>query len=383
MRLSLKSLLPDLPRLREDPLGFLQALAQRGDRFVLPRPPVAFLFDPEGVEKALLEAKTSKKTFQYRGLSRVTGKGLLTDDGEGWKKARLALKDPFLPRAMPALRPLLEEEAEAFFSGWRPGKRELEREMLALSLRFLGRAYFGGPLPEEVAEASLRALTQVVAAAKTPWLLLSPAHRAALARERKWLLGQAASLLARFPPLKALPEERAMAEAVTLLIAGHETTASALSWSLYLLTKHPVHIPRLLEGEEYALWTFQEALRLYPPAWVITRRLEAPLALAGLRLPPGTLLVLSPFATHRTRFQDPLAFWPERFRKMPRPGAYFPFGLGGRTCLGKDFALLEGVVALRALFARYRLELLEEPGLEAGVTLRPKGGLWAVVREAG
>ncbi len=383
MTLSLRALAPDLPRLRENPLGFLQTLAGKGGRFFLPRPPVAFLFDPEGVEKVLLQAETSKKTFQYAALARVTGKGLLTDDKPGWKKARTALKDPFLPKAMPALKPLLEEEAEAFFSAWRPGAKDLEHEMLALSLRLLGRAYFGGPLPQEVAEASLAALDQVMRATKTPWLLFSPLHRRALAREKRRLMRAAASLLVRFPPLRALPEERALSEAMTLLIAGHETTASALSWSLYLLMKHPGHVPKLLESEAYALWVFQEALRLYPPAWVLSRRLEAPLVLPGLSLPKGTLLVLSPFATQRTQVEDPLTFRPERFKTPPRPGAYFPFGLGQRICLGKDFALLEGVVALRALFARFRLGLLKEPGLEAGVTLRPKGGLWAVVSEEG
>lgn len=380
-RLDLLSLLPELPGLREDPLGFLLKMAARKDRFLVQpplAPPMALLFDPEGVERALL-ARGNKRTFQYRSLMRLTGRGLLVDEGKTWKEARLALKDPFLPKAMPGLKPVLEEEAERALEEWRPGRVDLEERMLELSLRFLGRAYFGEALPSEIARASLEGLKEVMAPTKTPWLLLHPGHHLALRRARRRLEKEALRLI-HTPLLRSLPRRRALAEGITLLVAGHETTASALSWSLYLLMKHPEHIPALLESETYALWVFQEALRLYPPAWILTRRLEEPLDLDGWRLPRGSLLVLSPYATQRTHHPDPLAFQPERFGKTPRPGAYFPFGLGARTCLGKHFALLEGVVALRAILRRFELRLLEEPSLEAGVTLRPKGGLWTEVR---
>ncbi|MGQ9692922.1 MAG: cytochrome P450 [Thermaceae bacterium] len=380
-RLTLKALLPQLPKLREDTLGFLLELASQGDRFLVQpplAPPIAFLFDPEGVEKALL-AKGNKRTFQYRSLMRLTGRGLLVDDGQSWKEARLALKDPFLPKAMPGLKPILEEEAERALEEWRPGRVNLEEKTLELALRFLGRAHFGEALPTEIVKASLEGLKEVMAPTKTPWLLLHPGHHLALRRAKRRLEKEALSLI-HTPLLRSLPRGRALAEGITLLVAGHETTASALSWSLYLLMKHPGKVPAVLESETYARWTFQEALRLYPPAWILTRRLEEPLDLDGWRLPKGSLLVLSPYATQRTHHPDPLEFRPERFQKAPRPGAYFPFGLGGRTCLGKHFALLEGEVALRAILRRFELRLLEEPSLEAGVTLRPKGGLWAEVR---
>ena len=119
---------------------------------------------------------------------------------------------------------------------------------------------------------------------------------------------------------------------MTLLVAGHETVASALTWSLLLLSHHPEWQERVAESEEAALAAFQEALRLFPPAWILTRKAESPFLLDGTPLPPGTTLVLSPYVTQRLYFPDGEGFRPERFleeRGTPS-GRYFPFGLGQR-----------------------------------------------------
>ncbi|MEN2982360.1 MAG: cytochrome P450 [Thermus sp.] len=383
--LDLRRALPDLRRLREEPLAALLAWGRAHPRLHLPLPgmPLFLVFDPEGVERVLL-GPDAKATFQYQELARLTGKGLLTDWGPGYRKARKALKDPFLPRAVAGYRPLLQEEAEAFFAPWRPGeRRDLDREMLHLSLRFLGRALWGRPLPERIAGLALSALERILTRMQHPFSRLDLLSEWRFHRDKKALEQEALPLLQE-PPLNALPRERALAEAKTLLVAGHETTASALTWSLYLLSHKPEWQEAVAQSPSHALAAFQEALRLYPPAWILTRKAEAPLDLGKEEVPRGSTVVLSPYVTHRLHFPEGEAFRPERFlgeRGTPS-GRYFPFGLGQRLCLGRDFALLEGPVALMAFFRRFRLSPLPEPRVHAGVTLRPEGGLWAVLEGA-
>lgn len=377
------SLLPQLRGLRDDPLGALLAWGRLAPRLDFPIPgfPLALVFDPEGVERVLLTTDLSKRTFQYGSLRRLTGQGLLTDDGISWRTTRKALKDPFLPRAVHGYRPLFEAESERFFAAWQGGNKDLDHEMLALSLRLLGRALFGAPLPEQLAELTLVALDHLMARTRTPLAWLNPWAEARF-RRVKGALYRAAEALIAHPPLNALPRERALSEAVTLLVAGHETVASALTWSLYLLSRHPEHLEPLLADESYALDVFHEALRLYPPAWIITRRLERDFTLGDHPLRKGTTVVLSPYVTHRLAFDDGESFRPERFRRESSTpsGRYFPFGLGQRLCLGRDFALLEGPIVLRGLFRRFRLEPIPPPDILAQVTLRPRGGLWAHIQ---
>jgi cytochrome P450 len=338
-----------------------------------------FFFDPEGVRLVLLGLE-SKATFQYQELSRLTGRGLLTDWGPSWKEARKAIQDPFVPRSVAGYRQTFEEEAETFFSAWRPGqRRDLDREMLALSLRFLGRALWGRPIPEALTEHALAALERIMVRMQNPFSRLNLLAEWSFHRHRRALEREARGLL-NLPPLSALPQERALAEAKTLLVAGHETTGSALTWTLYLLSQEPFWQSRAAEDFAFALSAFHEALRLYPPAWIITRRATSPLE----GMPPGATAVLSPYVTHRLYFSEGESFLPERFLKeSPLPsGRYFPFGLGKRLCLGRDFALLEGPVAIMAFFRRFRLSPLPPPPVHAGVTLRPKGGLWAILASA-
>jgi cytochrome P450 len=383
--LDLKAALPQLRRLREAPLEVLLAWGKGHARLRLPVPgmPLFLVFDPEGVERVLL-GEENKATFQYRELSRLTGRGLLTDWGEGWKRARRALKDPFLPRAVAGYRKAWEEEARAFFGAWKEGeRRDLDKEMLHLSLRLLGQALWQRPLPEALAERALSALERIIARTQNPLARLDLLGEWRFQKDKEALEKEAEALL-QVPPLSALPRPRAMAEAKTLLVAGHETVASALTWSLFLLSRRPDWQGLVAQSFPHALAAFQEALRLYPPAWILTRRAETPLDLGGDLVPRGATVVLSPYVTQRLHFPEGEAFRPERFleeRGTPS-GRYFPFGLGKRLCLGRDFALLEGPIVLQAFFRRFRLSPLPEPKVHAGVTLRPEGGLWAPLEAA-
>jgi cytochrome P450 len=185
-----------------------------------------------------------------------------------------------------------------------------------------------------------------------------------------------------------------------MVIAGHETVASSLSWTLHLLATHPEAQLRL-HGELDAVlgdrtpswadvadlrWTravVEESLRLFPPAWVLSRRALVDDVVDGVPVPAGTLVIISPWLLHRrpADYERPEAFSPSRFhddaaRRGP-DGSYLPFGAGPRLCIGRDFALVESVLVLAALLRRFRVEPVADRRVrvDALVTLRPRGGM--------
>ena len=199
---------------------------------------------------------------------------------------------------------------------------------------------------------------------------------------------------------EAMPDRLIVDNVVTFLIAGHETTSQALTWSLYLLALFPEWQEKLREevagvagnrgiGREdigklpLLDAVFQEAMRLYPPAPVIMRRTVKPTTLGGVSLDAGATVSVPVYVVHRHRklWQDPLSFDPSRFSAEAKAGrhrcAYMPFGAGPRTCIGATFAMVEGKAILATLLARARFELPEgeEPVPLARITLRPKDGL--------
>jgi cytochrome P450 len=197
-------------------------------------------------------------------------------------------------------------------------------------------------------------------------------------------------------------------EVMTLLLAGHETTANALTWAFYLLSQNPGAEERLhreldavlggrpattddLPALGQAERVFAESMRLYPPAWGLGRRVVRDIEIGGFRVAAGSLVSVSPFVTHRDpRFwPDPLRFDPDRFlpeAKAARPRfAYFPFGGGSRQCIGEPFAWMEGVLVLATLAQKWRFTLAPGHPVEtqALVTLRPRYGMRMVARRRG
>ncbi len=179
-------------------------------------------------------------------------------------------------------------------------------------------------------------------------------------------------------------DEQIRDEVMTLFMAGHETTANLLTWTFYLLAKHPQVDERLGEAaragdREYVLRVVKESLRLYPPAWLIGRESRHEVTLVdGSRIPPKTTVFVSPLLLHRRPefFPDPMRFDPDRWDGFePQPFAYVPFGGGARRCIGDEFAWQEAAIVLAAIARRYRFTM--EPGIEVGtlplVTLRPDG----------
>jgi cytochrome P450 len=195
-------------------------------------------------------------------------------------------------------------------------------------------------------------------------------------------------------------------EVVTLMLAGHETTAVALSWTFLLLSKHP-DVARKLAAEvddvlgdraapaiedlarlRYTGWVVDESMRLYPPVWMVERQAIADDVIGGYRIPAGTYVGVSPWTLHRhpAYWENPEGFEPERFapeREKERPRyVYLPFGGGPRTCIGNSFALMEAKILLATISKRYTLALRpgERPEMDSGVTLRPKRGIHVLPR---
>jgi cytochrome P450 len=176
---------------------------------------------------------------------------------------------------------------------------------------------------------------------------------------------------------------------MTLFVAGHETTAQALSWAWYLLARNPAVMDRLRrEGQSYALLAIKEAMRIYPPAYAIARSTLRATKIGDFSLEADEMVVIAPWLLHRNPryFPKPLEFRPERFLEegqWPR-FAYIPFGGGRRICIGNQFALMEAQIVLTTIASALDIELVSprEPVAEPLLTLRPKGGIQVRIRHS-
>ncbi|HSV85100.1 MAG TPA: cytochrome P450 [Levilinea sp.] len=431
-------LLKQLNKIRHNaPEYLLDASRRYGDLvfFDVPRNPAYFINHPDLIKHVLLDnhRKYSKKTMQYNSLSEITGQGLLTSDGAYWLRQRQLMQPSFdRPRLM-ALDRVIVPAALAMLERWegiahKGDPLDVDREMMVLALEIVGKALFSIELSREakrLVDAVLTALDYIVGRARNPTalssqpFLLTPRkarfnaavstldltvydmiyQRQAAGDAGDDLLGM---LLRARDPQNGSPmtPEQVRDEVITILIAGHETVASALTWSCYLLAKNPpqweqmhAEVSRVLGANlptpaslidiPLTGQVFSEALRLYPPAWLITRKAIEADQIDGIDIPAGASIIISPYAVHRHPqfWEDPERFDPSRFspeREINRPRfAYIPFGGGPRLCIGDQFAMIEAQTVLAMVTQRFRLELLPHRPIEADslVTIRPRHGL--------
>lgn len=429
-------MLAGMRRISVDPLAFLAEQWHRhGDvvQFPIPSPPTYLVCHPDDVRAVLVGAarQTSKQTLQYRALSRVTGHGLLTSDGTQWRTHRRVLQPAFHPSTLPGVAQHTERAAAGLVAALRAagdrGVVDVDPPVMAMALEVVGDSLFGhelGPVADRLAEATLAALGEVVSMARMPlraprWVP-TPGNRR-MAHAMAELDAAVAAILATRaadgpsqPPTMLdlmlaadLSAQEVRDEIVTFLVAGHETVASALTWALLLVAGRPDVADRVaaearevlggsttpaggarpqepvsmqqLARLEHSRAVVDEAMRLYPPAWLITRRTATDLTLGGCHVPGGSLLILSPWIVHRhpDAWPDPESFDPGRFldaevRSGAARTAYLPFGQGPRMCIGRDFAYAEAVLALSLVCRAVRLAPTGAPprGLPL-VTIRP------------
>jgi len=423
------------PGISTDTLRFLRAVRQRYGpviQFPVPNPPTFLIDDPHIARQVLLayDADFDKDTVQYRALAMVTGDGLLAAANATWRGQRPVVQPAFHRRVADRLVADTLAAAQRQVARWERAPAgsvvDIETAMMRVGLEVVGKHLFDADLrasAPQLATATLDALDAVIASVRPPWSALqglpTPARRryqramvelddavAALVadRLRRGKAGQGEDLLGLL--LAGYPDDPLSIrnQIITFLVAGHETVASALTWTLGLLAHHGTEqqllqreVDELLGDRDAELADFDrlpvvracfdEALRLYPPAWIITRSASRPMVLGSREIPGGALIIISPWLLHRdpNRWPLPDAFLPQRF--AGRPGAYarsattraeyLPFGTGQRLCIGRDFALVEACIVLATLSRRFTFlpDSAKLPSVDPLVTLRPTGGL--------
>lgn len=431
-------MLGSFSQIRRDPRQFLiDTWRAHGDvvQFPIPRPATYLISNPQDARTVLVSPARdqSKRTLQYDNLAEVTGNGLLTCDDPPWRDHRRLMQPAFHADEMATVIAESWSALDGMVGSADARGRvvDLEHVMLSVSMQVVAAALFGSDWHRQassITTASQLALDCVVARARNPlppprWLP-TPGNRQLAAATRRidravdTLLSQRLNqaprgdfvdlLIAGLRTADGDLDRRAVRdELVTFIVAGHETVASALTWTWYLLMRDDHVLARLtdeaadapfesLSSHEqltqlpYTRAVIDEALRLYPPAWVMTRRLNQPITLesraaqeaASPTLPQDALVIISPAVVHQhpEAWQHPTVFDPERFmgvNSRMHPG-YLPFGLGPRMCIGRQFALDEAAVVLFRMVRELTVTPVDDRPITpySQVTLRPKRGLW-------
>jgi cytochrome P450 len=412
---------------RRDPTNFLEQIARTHGDVVYShfgRIHLYLVNHPDHLEHVLVTRRDRYGKDQFlRSLAPVLGQGLLLAEGQLWKTQRRRMAPAFAHRHVGQYAPAIAACTRDHVARWRPGEViDVGAEVMRLTLDIALRALFGTDAGDDPARVG-RAVTvmsehfahRLGNPLAPPRWLPTPGNRA-LERAIVELDAVVARILAArrsSPPAaeprdlldmllaardddgSAMDDRQLRDEVLTLLLAGHETTAQALTYGLYLLSRHPeidaalaaeraalgapptlADLPCLPLHEQVAL----ETLRLYPPAATIGREALQDDEIAGWQIPRGAIVVMSQWVMHRDPrfYPDPTRFHPQRWtaefkRQLPRL-AYFPFGAGSRVCIGEAFAMLEARLALAVLLADRRLVPVDDAPLQVypSVTLRPK-----------
>jgi cytochrome P450 len=424
----------NIAEFRDDRLGLLMRLpreygdiAEIGAGLLLR---VVVVSAPELCHEVLsVKADSFTKGLGLSVLARpLLGDGLLTSEREVHRRQRKLVSPAFVHGRIAgyaeAIAGCTDEHAERISER---RETDLSAEMMRLTLDVVGRTLFGadlGPDANVVRDSFTHVLEHfnrgISSALPMPPIVPTPANLRSrrvirrldeviyrVIRERRAAPRDTGDFLSMLLAARdqddgsVMTDQQVRDEAMTIMIAGHETTANALAWAFYLLAKHPSALARLqaecdavLGGRPptleqlgrlpYAAQVFKEAMRLYPPAYMFSRRATRPVTVGSYELPKGAIVLVNVVGMHHRPeyFPDPEAFLPERFapdteRAIPKH-AFLPFGGGPRICIGNHFALMEGQIALAHLVQRLRFELTPESSVVApdpSMTLRPKGGI--------
>jgi cytochrome P450 len=372
----------NLWNLATDPLAFLQGLEARYGGLCQAR--IGHLryhlvSDPDLLEQVLWRRSETYLRDSRAGdlLRDITGTSLLTTTGPEWLQRRKRIAPAFNRERMVALMPAIHAVAERHEARWaeeqdRTGQVDVGRGLARLTCAVAGQVLVGHHVEDPALEQDLEAVLahhwRRLCDPTGVMHRLPTAGRRAFDRGNRRIADLMARLVAAPAPGSLLatlaatgPEEglRLADELTTLLIAGHETTASALAWALYLLAEHPAEQERLRQAGDDpgpAMRVFQEALRLYPPIWILERRCVAADTLGGYTIPAEAQVLVSPWVVHRSPrwWENPAEFCPDRFLAPPRPHTFLPFGLGPHACVGAQLALVEGPLLLTRMAARWR-----------------------------
>ncbi len=435
--------LQTLYRMVREPMDLFSEAASLGDivRLSGGRQETYLLNHPDLIRDVLV---TNHRMFHkspiLRRMGRLLGQGLLTSEDELHLRQRRLIAPAFHRARVAEYAQLMTGHAQKVMAGWRSGEtRDMHHEMMRLTMLTVAAALFGSDVEKETEKLG-EAISILIAGARRVilpfWekiehlplpsqkrinearLLVDHKIRAMIA-ERRALLRQGGEMALRHDLLdmllrardeegdgKGMSDEQVRDEVMTLFLAGHETTANVLAWTLYLLSQHPgaeghlvseVHhalggrIPTAEDTDRlpYARMVLSESMRMYPPAWTISREALQDYPAAGLIIPKGSVVIMSQWVSHHDPryFPDPYRFDPQRWTPeaaAARPKfAYYPFGGGPRLCVGEPFAWMESILILAMLVQHWQFRL--QPGFQVvpnpQVTLRPKYGLRMILTE--
>jgi cytochrome P450 len=370
-----------------------------------------------------------KSEIQVKRMGHFLGKGLLTTEGEPWRIQRKLIQTGFSPKSLGALSAIMQASLDESLAGFdqaiQEGSIEVYSQFMRITFSMVARSLFGTSLPEaEIQQISQTICTvqefivrQTLQPYLNPWFAVS-----GQLKKHEQMRREADAILMRYirqrrnaPPCddllqtlldarygdgNGMPDELILSESMQLLVAGHETSSNSLSWMVYLLASHPDALARVrdefetvLEGRqltyadvlkfEFAGQLIHEALRLYPPFWMIDRMALAEDQVGDIRIPAGSMIINYVYGAHHyePNWPDAESFNPGRFTKEAMksrtPFTFLPFGGGPRVCIGNQYAMLQILMILAELLRRYDFSVVTGQQIEprAMVILRPANGI--------
>ena len=384
-------------------------------------------------------AKNYIKGKLYEPLKPILGNGLITAEGEDWKKNRRTIAPEFHAKSIEGFVEVMVKHTLTLASHWsesiriqkKPLEIDLSAKMMDLTLSIVGETFFGDPLGSKSAEIADNlyilldhSLQKTLRLIPIPDAFPTPKNKKAkhaaeqldllvtelIQKRKQGLNADREDVLSRLLLAKdketgdGISDLQLLDEVKTMILAGHETTSLALTWCWYLLALNPSAQKKLhdeldtvlkgrapslddIENLTYSRLVILETLRLYPPVPVISRQAIEDDSFEGVSIPKGSVVQLAPYVTHRDPkcWNQPEAFIPERFETLPNfeGVTYFPFAFGPRACIGEHFAMTEAIVILATLSRKFQFTLKspETVQSEALNTLRPRGGLGVFVHE--
>ena len=432
----------NLSEFRQDRLGYMTALAREfGDCVSIRLGPRRLMIvnHPDLVEEVLVtKNRLFIKHFALRsagGRGGSLGNGLLTSEGDFWRKQRRLVQPAFHRERISAHANVMVEYTERMLTQWADGQtRDVQEDMMRLTLEIVAKTLFDADVSGDTAEASAAMETvmhtftrRVNTLIKLPVWIPTPlnvrSRRAAdrldriiyeIIASRRASGADPGDLLSMLLNARdeddgdGMTDKQLRDEAMTLFMAGHETTANTLAWAWYLLALNPeveakLHaeidsvladrppsfedLPRL----PYAEAVITETLRLFPTVWLVGREATEDCEIGGYHVPKGHTVFMSQWVIHRDarHFDDPLAFRPERWTdglaKRIHRYAWFPFGGGPRICIGNSFATMESILLLTTIARRYRIALAADADVKPlpTMTLRPANGVRVILSKRG
>jgi len=426
-------LLGSYPEHQKDRLSlYSRAVQQYGDVVQINFGPFPFILfnDPEFVRLILVEHADDfyKGEYMHNAFRPTIGNGLFISEGTLHRQQRKLMAPSFQPRHIKSYAETMVMYSERIQQGWQEGVTiDIAAEMTHLAMSIIGKVLFDADVFSEADELGAAMTTVLAHTSRVLSNLFSPPlnwptkhnrrtlHAITVLRERMRHMiderrasseerGDFLSILLRAHDEEGnqMSEEQAIDESLTLFGAGHETTATALAWTWYLLTQHPDIYARVLEEVDtvlqghsptyndlvnlpYCLKVFKESLRLYPPAYIISRVALHDIVLNGYLVHANESVIIPSYVMHRRSdfYPDPEIFDPERFtpereKQLPRY-AYLPFGAGPRICIGNHFAMMEGHLLLATFAQRVTFELVSGqtivPDPQKTITIRPTHGV--------